>query len=197
MKQHLNEKTKIDLDLTSMLDVILILLMVVMCSHQLSAGTAAKEAQAAQEQAAEYRTQLDEAQSRLDEAKNEIDALQVYKDRLDSLEDPAYDLAMVTLYVGFDHTDPRTRHIRLLYGDDRNAFEEITLTPETAEDGFTRFAAGLGSVLSAQQQAGLPVLLTLDDENILYRDHLRMEQILEELKKQYPNLYLHHGKEQS
>ena len=190
MKQHLNEKMKIDLDLTSMLDVILILLMVVMCSHQLSAGTAAKQAQSAQEQASELEAQLEEAQ-------NEIDSLRIYKDRLDALEDPAYDLAMVTLSVGFDHADPRTRHIRLLYGGDQDAFEEITLTPESAEDGYARFAAGLGSVLSAQQEAGLPVLLTLDDGNILYRDHLRMEQILEELKTQYPNLYLHHSEEQS
>ena len=36
----------------------------------------------------------------------------------------------------------------------------------------------------------MPVLLTLDDTNILYRDQERMTEILNDMKKTYSNLYI-------
>ena len=174
MKDRRNsDKFNIDLDLTSMLDVIFIILMVVMTSQLLNN---AKETATAQELSAE----LEAAQ-----ADNKT-----YEMRLKDMENPDDRVAFVTLYANFEAADPKTRHIKLLLGEDV-AIEDLKLTPDNEDKIYEDFSKRLETYLEGYPDS--PVLLTLDDSNILYRDHVRMEELLASVKEAHSNLYIRYS----
>ncbi len=169
------DKSTIDIDLTSLLDVIFILLMVVM-SYQVTLGDARqKEAEAA------VRAQ-ETAEAERDLAMR----------HLELVEKPELSVAFITLSVGYDSADPTVRSVRFMR-DTQTAIEEISITPATEEAAYSRFETMLAEYLAAN--AGLPVLLTLDDSNILYRDHVRMSELLKQAEESHGNLYLNHPQE--
>jgi biopolymer transport protein ExbD len=171
MKDRRNtDKFNIDLDLTSMLDVIFIILMVVMTSQLLNN---AKETATARELSAE-----------LEAAKADNKA---YEMQLQNMENPEKLVSFVTLYANFESADPKTRHIKLLLGEE-TAIDDIKLPPDNEETAYKDFGDKLASFLDDHNDT--PVLLTLDDSNILYRDHVRMEEILASLKDAHPNLFI-------
>ncbi len=166
------DKFHIDIDLTSMLDVIFIILMVVMCRQLLSNARDAKT---------------------LQETQAELEAVQadnkLYEMRLHDLENPEEGLARVTLYANYESTSPKIRHLRLMIGDSP-AINDMVMMADTEEQVYSDFTAGLKAFIAENAEANIPVLLTLDEGNILYRDHLRVESILAELKDEFGNLYI-------
>ena len=159
----------LDIDLTSLLDVIFIVLMVVMCHQAL--GT-----QAAEQEIEELTTQLDSAV-----AENEV-----HETQLNAYENADDLVAYVTLRADYDTQNPRTRHIQLAYNNDV-AFEEITITPETEKTGYATLEDNMNQFLTGK--AEMPVLIVLNEDHILYRDQVKISQLLDELGEQYTNLY--------
>ncbi len=159
----------LDIDLTSLLDVIFIVLMVVMCHQAL--GT-----QAAEQEIEELITQLDSAV-----AENEV-----HETQLNAYENANDLVAYVTLRADYDTQNPRTRHIQLAYNNDV-AFEEITITPETEKTGYATLEDNMNQFLT--EKAGMPVLIVLNEDHILYRDQVKISQLLDELGELYTNLY--------
>lgn len=174
------DKLNMELDLTSLLDVIFIVLMVVMChsaletqAEKVKAEETIAKAEAVTEMSAEY-----------EELKAALSLYEARKDDIDNIEDK---VAFADLYVNVDEDDFKTRHIRFLLGDNL-LVEEMTITPETEGTVYLDFQGKLESYLS--EHANVPVLLTLDETDILYRDHLKMEEILSELAGDYDNLFI-------
>ncbi len=163
----------LDIDLTSLLDVIFIVLMVVMC-HQALGTQAAK--QEAEQEIELLTTELDEA-----EAENEV-----HETQLHAYEDANDLVAYVTLRADYDTQNPKTRHIQLAYNNDV-AFEEITITPETERTGYATLEDNMNNFLTEKE--GMPVLIVLNEEHILYRDQVKISKMLAELGEQYTNLY--------
>ncbi len=165
-----NSLPNLDIDLTPLLDVIFIVLMVVMC-HQ-SLGT-----QAAEQKIGQLTKELDVV----------TDANGRYKDQLYTYDNANVWVAHVTMRADYDEENPKTRHIQLVYNND-TAFNEITITPETEENGFETLERNMKEFLD--KETGKPVLLALNEERILYRDQVKISQMLTELENQYKNLYL-------
>ncbi len=180
-------QNSIDIDLTSMLDVIFIILMVVMCNVTLG-----------QTGAEEIREQLDSAQSELIEAQFN---LETYENLVETESNVENEVAFISLHADYDPADPTTRNVRLLRrvdrdGNEREAeFTTITLTPanEGREAGFADVRDSLEAYLQAN--SGIPVLLRLDDERILYRDWVTLHEILDELRAGHANLFITEGAE--
>lgn len=164
------KKTGPDIDLTPLLDVIFIVLMVVMCQQSLTSGT--KE-----ERITELENSLEET-----EADNKVMKMQ-----LETAENEERLVAYITLYAQYEKNDPRTRHIKLAYNED-TVIEDIVITPDTQVQAYTQFAEEITSFMETKE--GIPVLLTLDDTDILYRDHVRLEKEIEALRETYSNLYI-------
>ncbi len=165
-----SDKFNIDLDLTSMLDVIFVILMVVMCRQLL---TNVRDNETIKTAAAELEAV---------KADNELYAMQ-----LKNLENPENSVNFVSVYANFEQNDPHVRHLKLTVGDSA-VIEDLVIKPDTEESVFGEFADRLSSILSADPD--IPVLLTINDQNILYRDHIRIEEILSSLKDDNPNLFM-------
>lgn len=232
-KRNAGKNNTIEIDLTSMLDVIFIILMVVMCN--VSLGKVSAE---------EIQVKLDQTQTELDAAKADI---QTYETLNEAQENVTTDVAFVVLYADYDSTDPTTRHVRLLRkspgtvltdsespgtvltdsdsasgSPDQTAmnttsaetpdqtgtespsseaadqtmvntdFTEITLTPGAdGADAFAEIQNELEAYITANSE--IPVLLTVNDEQILYRDWEKLQALLDELKQAHTNLFMTSG----
>ncbi|MCR5501585.1 MAG: hypothetical protein K6F53_01100 [Lachnospiraceae bacterium] len=182
MKKKGQEKSRIDLDLTSMLDVIFIILMVVMCQFRFDADKDAKTLE-------KYKDERDEAVERAEESEEEAE---IYRTQLESIEDAEQRVTFLTVFVDFEAADPSVRHIRMLHNEDP-AIEDITIRPETENAQYRSFESRLEEYLS--ENDGMPVLLTLNEERILYRDHEAVEDVLELLKTSHANLFVRYGED--
>lgn len=153
-----------------MLDVIFVILMVVMCRQLLSNVQEAKSLQ-------ETQAELEEVQ-----ADNKL-----YEMRLRDLEEPEKSVIFADVYATFESADPHVRHVRMIAGDN-NAIEDLVLKPGSEDSVFDEFTGKLTALLSADPDT--PVLVSIDDNDILYRDHIRFEEIFASLKDGYPNLFV-------
>ncbi len=174
--KRLRNKTNTVFDMTPLLDVIFIVLMVVMCHQTL-------DTQETQENLEQMSVELEEAV-----AENEL-----HETQLLTYENAENIVAYVTLYADYDPVDRKTRHIRLAYNNDI-AFEEITISPETEEEGYAVLKANMTDFLS--KHSDMPVMLTLNQEKTLYRDQVEIAALLEELSGQFDHLFLTQDKVQ-
>ena len=165
-----NRRQGPDIDLTPLLDVIFIVLMVVMCQQSLTSN-------AEKETITELENNMEVV-----EAENEI-----MKTQLDNYENENQLVAYITLKADYEKNDPKTRHIRLAYNDE-SVIEDIVITPDTQVQAYDQFVKEISTFVESKE--GVPVLLTLEDEGILYRDHVRLEKEIAQLQETYSNLYL-------
>ncbi|WP_155830737.1 hypothetical protein [Butyrivibrio sp. AE3009] len=166
----MRNKVKLDLDLTPLLDVIFIVLMVVMCQMSINSESEREKTVEAENAAEEAQAKYEVATTQLENYENE--------DQL---------VAFITLNAMYEKNDPRTRHIRLAYNDE-TLIEDIVITPETQEQAYGQFVEEITSFV--QSKEGSPVLLSIDDSRILYRDYDRMEKEIASLQEVYNNLFL-------
>ncbi len=160
MKKKNRENKIIDIDLTSMLDVIFIVLMVVMCQQVLGLSKASQEKE---------------------DLENMVKVYQV----LEEAEEGNF-VAYTSLRVDFEDANPKVRHIRLLYGNNP-AIKEIEITPETEDSAYEEFVSSTENFLDDNKS--IPVMLVIGEDGILYRDHERMEKEIKKLQETHSNLY--------
>lgn len=173
MRRRIKDKTKIELDLTSLLDVIFIILMIVMCHSMVTASVAESKV----EDTTEIEQELSEAQ----------DTIAMYEAREQEILNVEDRVLFLSIYVDFDETDVKTRTIKLMY-DESFEIEPIVITSVDEQSQYKLFESKLSEYLS--NNADKPVLMTLDEKNILYRDHEKVYEILDDLKEMYPNLFI-------
>lgn len=166
----MRNKVKLDLDLTPLLDVIFIVLMVVMCQMSINS-------ESEREKTVEAENAAEEAQAKYE----------VVTTQLENYENEDQLVAFITLNAMYEKNDPKTRHIRLAYND-ATLIEDIVITPDNQEDAYIQFAYEITSFL--EEKEGSPVLLSIDDSRILYRDYVRMEKEIASLQEAYNNLFL-------
>ena len=162
MKKNISEKIKFDIDLTPLLDVIFIVLMVVMCN--LNLNSAAKTAQAAGE---------DTSEEAISESMKEklLEELTEIEDRV----------AFVIIYADFEDEDPTLRHVRFtVNGNEDPTMPAIDIDPDNEEESYDKIRTYLTRVL--EDHEGIPVWMAIDDAQILYRDYVKIQDILSELK---------------
>ena len=164
MKKNNRDKERIELDLTSLLDVIFIILMVVMCQQLLQTGKDALKAEEAQEQRIEAE-----------------ETAKIYETRLNDIENLEDTVTFVTLYADYEKNNPKTRHLKLLYHEN-TVIDDIVVTPETEKAVFDAFAIRLKDYVG--EHDGTIILLTLNEKNILYRDHETLMNILTSLSEE-------------
>ena len=158
------------IDLNALLDVIFIILMVVVCRQATEA------------------VNLKEAEEAVMEQQEEAKATQeMYEDQIDSLENMDSYVLPVYLMVRFDPTDVKSRTIEYLVNGETN---EIALNPENEEEAYEELRGALSGFLSEQESRILLLSLNEDDEQILYRDELAVQTVVDELSKENDNLFL-------
>lgn len=159
-------KSEIIIDLTSLLDVIFIILLVVICNQQKLSEKLATEK-------ADYETMVQEAQ-------NEA---YLYQDMLDSGNNYSHIISVYS-YVEDSIT---TRHIVVKHNDEETVTYDLVGNDIT--DQYKLFSDMLEQII--EDNLDKPVILSLNekDEAILYRDEKKILEIYNALKA-YPNVYI-------
>lgn len=179
--RKLFRKEDIVIDLTSLLDVIFIVLLLVMCNQQLHS----REAQQMTEEAAR---ELEEASQ----------LRQTYESHIEKYEETEEYVLFIDVTASYSEQTLTERTIRIMAGADTTGEEPyvIAISPESASAGYQELkeylSTGIEGYLSRGEGAERPVILTLNkgDEDILYRDEVAIRTIFENLAETYDNIYL-------
>lgn len=165
-----NSRGDILIDLTSLLDVIFIILLVVLCGQRYE-GQELTNGQAAAEKA---------------QAKAKAE-YQLYADQLELADSLNQLVCAVSVIVPYQE-DVTKRTIMIL--KEGEVIEEIPLRGHETKDAFAEFRASLVDYI--QENKEHPVILSLneDDEYILYRDEMAVSEIFADLAGEHANVYI-------
>ena len=152
------------IDLTSLLDVIFIVLLIVTCRLQtVEEAVAEKEVQ---------------AQERIDEARSEQE---LYKEQMESLSNISEYVVVISVNANYDE-DLITRHIRILDSGSGTGVQEIgTLVGQNTEEGLEKLRSYLQSTVEKNPDKTVVISLNEKDEDILYRDENSINKIIDEI----------------
>lgn len=171
MSRNKRSRSDIIIDLTSLLDVIFILLLVVMIGQKTATAQSEQELAQLQEQ----------AEVQIEEAEN---AKQIYENIAESYK---YVWA-ASVSVPFDAAEIQKRTIKLFVnGEEIRSFD---LIGNNVESTFEEFEEILEEYISKYNDS--PVILSLndDDDKILYRDEKKITEIFNELAENNSNVYI-------
>ena len=171
MRRRRNKRDDLIIDLTSLLDIIFIILLVVMCSQQLT-----KWDYESQEQAATEKVLDAEA------------AAELYRDQMETHDKLNEYVVKLSVYSDFNPNQITVRKVRIL--KELQAIETIDLIGADTSDAFAQLEESL--VAYIQENSDKPVILSLNegDEKILYRDEKTILAIFERLRETYTNVYV-------
>ncbi len=175
MRRQRRGKSDILIDLTSLLDVIFILLMVVLARQQVSGMNMTKQQE-----------ELDKMQVECAEEKqNAEEEYKLYKDQVSIAEKAV----IITVTAAFDETDPKERTIRILKNGNSKADEFVLSGADTAES-FAAFEEKMTEYVSSAE--GMPVVLSIADDGseILYRDQQRIQAVFNGLQEKSGDIYI-------
>ena len=180
MRGHRNSgRFQAIIDLTSLLDVVFIVLLVVICHQRFGAEASESRAEEAFRTAEEA---MAEAEADRAEAENARD---MYNDRLDTLENISDHISILTVYADYTAGKPEERYIRIL-GEHDDEIMSVPLTDDSEEAAFSALSEELTSRIEAAE--GRMVILSVNLDRILYRDEIVVENLLTELEEAYDNV---------
>ena len=164
-------KSDVMIDLTSLLDVIFIILLVVLCGQssmkenltQLQADAKGTQAQAEQE-------------------------YKLYKEQIEIADSLNQYVWAVSIMVPYDENDVTKRQIRFL--KEGQEIETIELIGNDVTSAIETFKKSLTKYI--QEHEDRPVILSLneDDDYILYRDEIMVTEVFLELANKFNNVYI-------
>ncbi len=191
MNRQRYNKGDILIDLTSLLDVVFIVLAIVLCNQQYQTKTL----ETAEEQLMQERDSIEQKQNEMNERERQVAEREeaadsqyvLYKDQLDMKEDLQQYVLTVSVNVGYVTPDMKERNINILLCGEENP-ETFHLKGENTEE-LNTFEEKLKKCIEGNDDK--PVILSLneDEEKILWRDEKRIKEIFEKLGNNYDNVY--------
>ena len=177
-KRH-RAKSDILIDLTSLLDVIFIVLLIV-AGRQIMLAEKQKEQVEANGSVEAAMAMAQDAQAKYE----------LYMDQIDTAEQIGQYVCVISVYAYYNETDLTERHVQIYRKGDAEPFAKFDLKGENIKNSLNEIKAAVKEY--AEKNDDLPVILTLNekDEKILYRDEKAIKEIFEELKNELPNVYL-------
>jgi len=180
MKRLFN-KSELAIDLTSLLDVIFIVLLIVMCGQKLSTETAKQEAEDAKQTVEEARQATEEAEA----------VTEQYRQHEDKYENTEEYVLFIDVTATFNASSITQRHLSVFAGaasENQGIFDQ-EITPKNEEDIYSKLEDFLedridGYIYNSPDGIIRPVILSVNkgDDNILYRDELAIETVFENIK---------------
>ena len=173
-KKRRNARNGVLIDLTSLLDVIFILLLVVICSYHYEKQKNVQDAALAQESLSAAMADA-EANS------------QAYADMIETQNNLQNYVWAASIVVPYEPDEITIRHIKVLTED--TEIISIDLVGNDVAGNVKEFKDSLTDYINRHPDR--PVILSLNenDDKILYRDEKAVNEILDELTRTYSNVY--------
>lgn len=179
--KRLRNKLNTQIELTSLLDVIFIVLMVVICSQQMTTKAAQQDAE--DEISKAQRAQI-EAQNERAEAEAEK---KLFEEHMETYEEINTQMSVVTVYADYTPSDPSERTLSLMV--DTESSSKIIMTPGTEKVSWAKLESQLTDAVEKANAAGKPVIISVNRDRILYRDESRLTSLVDDLFRRYDNIY--------
>ena len=186
-------KTDILIDLTSLLDIVFIVLLIVMCGQQLVSADSAARAEEADKK-------LEEAEDRYELADSMIKAFEArteaYEKHMEAYDNFDTYVSFVDVVAYYDSSARITDRTILIYAGypDRYEFPGINVNAGNEEDAYADLTSALKAVIeeAAGKDTHVPVILSLNsgDDKILYRDEVAITNIFNMLAVSYDNVFI-------
>lgn len=171
-KNKRNRKNDVLIDLTSLLDVIFIMLLVVMIGQK-TVSAISNDQLAAQQQSAE----------------DTLHDLQNSKMLYDTAVDASLYFKSISVSVPYEPNEVHKREIQFLFfGNDKE--ESIALIGNNTEKAFAQCKDKLEQYIIENEKNPIILSLNDDDDKILFRDEKMITEIFNELSKAYGNVYI-------
>ena len=183
--KRLRDKLNTQIELTSLLDVIFIVLMIVICSQQMSANEKKQEAQTALDQAQAIEISAEDALAEAEAEKA------LFEEHREMYEEINTQMSIVTVYADYTPSNPSERTLYLMI--DTESSKKITLTPGTETDAFKKLDDELSDAVENAKESGKPVIISINTDRILYRDESRLSSMVDDLFRRYDNIYYKQG----
>ena len=170
-RKRRSSKSDVLIDLTSLLDVIFIILLIVMWGQNT------------------VETNLKQAQAEAEEAIHQTETERMlYEQQLEITNNIHSYIFAVSVVVPYDKTDVTHRTIQIL--KEGEAMESFELVGNNVNASIEAFRKSLTEY--AEVNKDRPVILSLNeqDDKILYRDEVMVTEIFNELTKEYSNVYI-------
>ena len=164
-------KSDVMIDLTSLLDVIFIILLVVLC------GQSSMKENLTQMQSDAKNTQA--------QAEQEYN---LYKEQMEIADNLNQYVWAVSIMVPYDENEVTRRQIRFL--KEGQEIETIDLIGNDVTSAIETFKKSL--IKYIQEHENRPVILSLNEEDdyILYRDEIMVNEVFRELSEKFSNVYI-------
>ena len=171
MRRRNRSKSDVFIDLTSLLDVIFILLLIVLCGQ----SVVSEELVKAQEEAEKARIEAEKTSM-------------LYEDQMELADHINQHVWAVSIMVPYEEEEITRRQIRFL--KEGEEIETIDLVGNNVADSIKKFKASLTDYIEKNQE--YPVILSLNDNDdyILYRDEVMVNEVFQELADTFGNVYI-------
>ncbi|MBQ6968359.1 MAG: hypothetical protein IJP84_10725 [Lachnospiraceae bacterium] len=175
MRRSGGRRNDILIDLTSLLDVIFILLMVVLARQQISDMDLKDQTAKLKEQQVELQAEKAET----------MDEYRLYSAQNDLTEK----MVIISVTATFDPENPKERSLKILKNGNEKP-EVFALSGGNTKEAFDKFEEQLVSYV--KEAGGLPVVLSLADDGseILYRDASKIQEIFNSLSSLSKDVYI-------
>lgn len=194
MRESILKKSDLPIDLTSLLDVIFIVLLVVLCNQMVMNDKVEKQAVATASAAA---MTLEQAKLMRDDATAEANLIkadaydaiqmeQVYKQQLANYANADSFISFITVYVDYNPVTIEKRHIRVLLND--SEIKTINLNKDNRDEAIDEFYMYLVDFIQVHTDG--PIVMSVNLDQILYRDEKVVSATLRDLSGKYNNVYL-------
>ena len=180
--KRLRSKQNTQIELTSLLDVIFIVLMIVVCNQQINMTEKTQEARAAVEEAQEMEQSAEDARAEAEAEKA------LFEEHREMYEEINSQMSIVTVYADYTPSSPSDRSLYLIV--DTQSSKKIQVSAGTEKTAFAQLEEELDAAVKTADDAGKPVIISINTERILYRDESRLSGIVDDLFRRYDNIYL-------
>lgn len=200
MKRRLKSSSTLNtiIDLTSLLDVIFILLFVVMISSKQRVIDANEKAEDLKNNLTKTEEKNSELEQELSDTKDELNKAEMVSskyasdtrisdelsEKIDNLNDY---VAFIVIDVYYSPTDPTSRTIKIMNGD--SLLFNKKFSNDTAGSSWNQCEDALGAFVSDKNSENIPVIVSVTHDDILNRDMDTVSTMLSELQDSYDNLY--------
>lgn len=167
MRRKHHHKEDILIDLTSLLDVIFIILLIVICNQR-------NETKMIQTQKQEASVLIEQAESQM----------QLYNDQMESIQE----FCLVSVNARYEPDNVTIRHISVLKKGE--LMEEMDIIGNYTEEPLHHLQLMLEEYIEKNKEKPIILSLNENDEKILYRDEKAIQHIFDELKVKFKNVYI-------
>lgn len=172
MRKKRNTRSDILIDLTSLLDVIFIILLVVLCGQN------------------QIKSELSESQLTANNAQARAEAMQdIYKDMQDIADNINKFVVVASVSVPYNKSEIRKREI-IVQVDGEEEPKSFLLNGLDTDEAFNKFENLLVGYIKENSER--PVILSLneEDDKILYRDEVAINKVYDKLSNEFDNVYI-------